>query len=250
MKGVDGLRRPCQCLIDHGVVNAPPFIIVGRYRWPLFTSSRSSYSSPLSSLPNFSTKSDGGRGRWREERRRPGGGSLSGSFSADDSFRNLQKLMIPFLLSTDPAAMAVARWSRQRRRWRRVLAAGGAWVAAACNSVQRQWWQQRICFLRFLDFFFLVALMHRLGSIWAELNFIILIFIIIFFNSYISKVLVLSVSNLCCLHGAGWKIRHLCEVPNRHILLGHILLVVWQWLNNSMFRIVNTWIELNVLYFR
>lgn len=126
MKGVDGLRRPCQCLIDHGVVNAPPFIIVGRYRWPLFTSSRSSYSSPLSSLPNFSTKSDGGRGRWREERRRPGGGSLSGSFSADDSFRNLQKLMIPFLLSTDPAAMAVARWSRQRRRWRRVLAAGGA----------------------------------------------------------------------------------------------------------------------------
>uniref|UniRef100_A0A0D3H4S5 Uncharacterized protein n=1 Tax=Oryza barthii TaxID=65489 RepID=A0A0D3H4S5_9ORYZ len=42
MKGVDGLRRPCQCLIDHGVVNAPPFVIVGRYRWPLFTSSRSS----------------------------------------------------------------------------------------------------------------------------------------------------------------------------------------------------------------
>lgn len=89
IKGVDGLRRPCQCLIDHGVVNAPPFIIVGRYRWPLFTSSRTSYSSPLSSLPNFSTKSEGGRGRWREERRQPSGGSLSLGPS---------QLMIPFVI--------------------------------------------------------------------------------------------------------------------------------------------------------
>lgn len=169
------------------------------------------------------------------------------------------QLMIPFVIFRNWWFLSSSPQIQRRWRWRGGLGSddGGA---ESWQRAEHEWRRHAtVCSgsggssgFVFWDFwiFFLVALMHRLGSIWAELNFIILIFIIIFFNSYISKVLVLSVSNLCCLHGAGWKIRHLCEVPNRHILLGHILLVVWQWLNNSMFRIVNTWIELNVLYFR
>lgn len=105
--------------------------------------------------------------------------SLSGSFSADDSFRNLQKLMIPFLLSIDPAAMAVARWSRQRRRWRRVLAAGGAWVAAACNSVQRHGSSGFV----FWDCWILFWLVWCIGSVQFEPSWILLfLFLLLFFS--------------------------------------------------------------------